>query len=51
MTTKGYRLVPVSEGWWDNMQEVCLNCDRRFNLLNVSDNEEWHFGHDCEEAS
>ena len=26
----------------------CAECDRVFDLLNETDEEEWHYGHDCE---
>lgn len=47
MTNKGWKLIPMEEL---DMQEVCVECGRKFNLLNVTDNEGWHFGHDCEES-
>lgn len=27
---------------------TCLECGRSFDLLTPEDNEEWHYGHDCE---
>jgi|APGre2960657404_1045060.scaffolds.fasta_scaffold306465_1 hypothetical protein len=42
---KGWRVVPVGKGFWEDNTETCLECGHRFNLLNVKDNEEWFFGH------
>jgi len=28
----------------------CVECGRVFNLTNIEDAEEWHYGHDCEVA-
>jgi hypothetical protein len=27
---------------------TCLECDRVFDLTNLTDSSEWHYGHDCE---
>ena len=30
------------------MTAICSECDRRFDLWNEEDANEWYFGHDCE---
>lgn len=27
---------------------VCPECDRKFDLLDTEDADEWYYGHDCE---
>jgi hypothetical protein len=29
---------------------ICVECDRRFNLFDADDANEWFYGHDCEAA-
>lgn len=31
------------------LKRVCPECNRKFDLLNELDAEEWAYGHDCEE--
>jgi len=47
---KGWEIVSVSKEFWEDLTEVCSECERKFNLMNIKDNEEWFFGHDCEAA-
>jgi hypothetical protein len=47
---KGWEIVTVSKDFWKDHTEICSECERKFNMLNVTDNEEWFYGHDCEAA-
>ena len=31
-----------------NTDTTCLECDKVFDLTNLTDSSEWHYGHDCE---
>jgi hypothetical protein len=42
---KALRNPPEDIGW----VVECVECGRSFNLLDVDDNAEWVYGHDCEE--
>lgn len=30
------------------MLKICVECERKFDLLDEEDAEEWFYGHDCE---
>jgi hypothetical protein len=43
--------IPASEfPEWGDVRHVavCTECERVFDLTDETDNEEWHYGHDCE---
>lgn len=33
-----------------SMFRQCVECRRIFDLINEIDNDEWHYGHDCEDG-
>jgi hypothetical protein len=35
-------------GMLEHGERTCAECDRRFNLRDDIDAEEWYYGHDCE---
>ena len=48
MRSKEFRRTPFTD-WIDNIERVCVECGRKFDLMNEDDSSEWHYGHDCEE--
>ena len=38
----------VCDGWGHLLLNVCVECDRVFDLTEETDSAEWHYGHDCE---
>lgn len=34
----------------ESITAICLECQRVFDLTDETDNAEYHYGHDCEEA-
>ena len=38
----------VCDGWGHLLLNVCVECEREFDLANEIDETEWLFGHDCE---
>ena len=47
MRSKEFRRTPFTD-WIDNIERVCVECGRKFDLMNEDDSSEWHYGHDCE---
>jgi len=47
MRRKEFKRTPVTD-WIDNIERVCVECGRKFDLMNEDDSSEWHYGHDCE---
>jgi hypothetical protein len=33
---------------FEQAHRVCIECGRRFDMFDEIDEQEWHYGHDCE---
>jgi len=47
MRSKDFKRTPFTD-WMDNIERVCVECGRNFDLMDEDDASEWHYGHDCE---
>jgi hypothetical protein len=47
MTSNQFRRTPFTD-WMDNIERVCVECGRKFDLMDEEQSSEWHYGHDCE---
>jgi hypothetical protein len=47
MRSKEFRRTPFTD-WMDNLERVCVECGRKFDLMTHDDQVDWHYGHDCE---
>jgi hypothetical protein len=47
MRSKEFKRTPFTD-WMDNIEQVCVECGRKFNLTDGIDSAEWYNGHDCE---
>jgi hypothetical protein len=50
MRSKEFKRTPFTD-WMDNIERVCVECGRKFDLMDEEQSSEWHYGHDCEEAT
>ena len=47
MRSKEFKRTPFTD-WMDNIERVCVECGRKFDLMDEEQSSEWHYGHDCE---
>jgi hypothetical protein len=47
MRSTKFRKTPLTE-WLDQLENVCVECGRKFDMQIENDSAEWNYGHDCE---